>query len=402
MLTIKKLLALCVTTAIIASCGGNKESGNSLADKKAALDKLKTEQALITDKMTVLQNEISKLDTATGNATSDKLVGLTTISTQSFSHYIDLQGSITSDNVSYVSPRMGPGQVRAIYIKKGDQVKQGQLLLKLDDAIMRQSVIAAQKSLETLKTQLSFAKDIYQRQGNLWKEGIGSEVQYISAKNTVQTLEKQLAASEEQVKVADEQLKATNIYADVTGVVDDLNIRVGEIFAGLAGVSPQIKLVSTSALKVITQVPESYGSKIKVGSKVIINFPDMNKTLTGVVATTSRTINANNRSFDAEVKIAYDPAIRPNQLAQLKFQDYEAPNAIVISVNTVQTDEKGKYVYVANQEGTKLVARKKSIIVGEMYGQLIEVKSGLTQNESLITEGYQNIYDGQVIRAIKK
>ena len=402
MLTIKKLLALCVTTAIIASCGGNKESGNSLADKKAALDKLKTEQALITDKMTVLQNEISKLDTATGNATSDKLVGLTTISTQSFSHYIDLQGSITSDNVSYVSPRMGPGQVRAIYIKKGDQVKQGQLLLKLDDAIMRQSVIAAQKSLETLKTQLSFAKDIYQRQGNLWKEGIGSEVQYISAKNTVQTLEKQLAASEEQVKVADEQLKATNIYADVTGVVDDLNIRVGEIFAGLAGVSPQIKLVSTSALKVITQVPESYGSKIKVGSKVIINFPDMNKTITGVVATTSRTINTNNRSFDAEVKIAYDPAIRPNQLAQLKFQDYEAPNAIVISVNTVQTDEKGKYVYVANQEGTKLVARKKSIIVGEMYGQLIEVKSGLTQNESLITEGYQNIYDGQVIRAIKK
>ncbi len=402
MLTIKKIFILSSTSLIMASCGGNKESGNSLADKKAALEKLKTEQASITDKMTALQSEISKLDTANSNSNSDKLVGITAIATQSFSHYIDLQGNITSDNVSYVSPRMGPGQVRAIYVKKGDQVKQGQLLLKLDDAIMRQSVLASQKSLETLKTQLNFAKDIYQRQGNLWKEGIGTEVQYISARNTVQSLEKQLSASEEQIKVAEEQLRASNIYADVTGVVDDLNVRVGEIFAGLAGATPQIKLVSTSALKVITQVPENYGSKIKVGSKVIINFPESNKTINGTVATTSRTINANNRSFDAEVKIAYDPAIRPNQLAQLKFQDYEAPNAIAISVNTVQTDEKGKYVYVATQEASKLIARKKSIVVGEMYGQLIEVKSGLTQNESLITDGYQNIYDGQVLRVIKK
>jgi len=401
MLTIKKILIISSTSLIIASCGGKKESGNLLADKKAALEKLKTEQGLITDKMTALQSEINKLDTASNNLSSAKLVGITPISSQTFSHYIDLQGSVTSDNVSYVSPRMGPGQVRAIFVKKGDQVKQGQLLLKLDDAVMRQSVIAAQKSLETLKTQLSFAKDIYQRQGNLWKEGIGSEVQYISAKNTVQSLEKQLAAGEEQIKVAEEQLKSSNIYADVTGVVDDLNVRVGEIFAGLAGASPQIKLVSNSALKVITQVPESYGSKVKVGSKVIINFPDMNKTIDGYVATTSRTINANNRSFDAEVKIAYDPAIRPNQLAQLKFQDYVATNAIVITVNTVQTDAKGKYVFIAAQEGNNLIARKKSIIVGEMYGQLIEVKSGLTQNESLITEGYQNIYDGQVLNVIK-
>ncbi len=402
MLTIKSLIVLTSTSLIIASCGGNKESGNSLADKKAALEKLKTEQANIIDKITALQGEINKLDTASNNLSSAKLVGITAITMQSFSHYIELQGNITSDNVSYVSPRMGPGQVRAIYVKKGDQVKQGQLLLKLDDAVMRQSVIAAQKSLETLKTQLNFAKDIYQRQGNLWKEGIGTEVQYISARNTVQSLEKQLSASEQQVKVAEEQLKASNVYADVTGVVDDLNVRVGEIFAGLAGVTPQIKVVSTAALKVITQVPENYGSKIKVGSKVIINFPESNKNISSTVATTSRTINANNRSFDAEVKIAYDPSIRPNQVAQLKFQDYVSPNAIAISVNTVQTDENGKYVYVAAQEGSKLIARKKSVVVGEMYGQLIEVKSGLAQNESLITDGYQNIYDGQVISVIKK
>ncbi|MBH2003969.1 MAG: efflux RND transporter periplasmic adaptor subunit [Sphingobacteriia bacterium] len=401
MFTIKQLLTVTAASALLMSCGGNNEKGDSLAGKKAALEKLTKEHNAIADQMSALQMEIAQLDSSGVDITA-KLVTLTPVTTQTFSHYIDLQGSITSDNVSYVAPRMGAGQVKAIFVKKGDAVKKGQLLLKLDDAVIRQSVVAAQKSLETLRTQLNFAKDIYQRQGNLWKDGIGTEIQYISARNNVQSLEKQLSASEEQVKVAEEQLKATNIYADVTGVVDDLNVRVGEIFAGLAGANPQIRLVSTAGLKVITQVPETYSGKIKAGSKVLINFPDINKSYTGTVATTSRAINTNNRSFDAEVKISYDPAIRPNQLAQLKFQDYEASNAIAIPVNTVQSDEKSKYVFIAVQEGKKLVARKKLIQVGELYGQLIEVKSGLSKADQLITQGYQGIYDGQSLKVLGK
>jgi RND family efflux transporter MFP subunit len=400
MLSIKNILTILTATTLLASCGGKKE--NSLAEKKALLEKLTNEHNATADKMAKLQLEIASLDSSGTDMSTAKLVGITPVAVQSFAHYIDLQGSVTSDNVSYVSPRLGPGQVVAIYVKKGDAVKKGQALLKLDDAIVKQSYTVAQKNIETLKSQLNFAKDLYQRQGNLWKEGIGTEVQYISAKNNVQSLEKQLAASEEQVKVVQEQLKATTIYADVTGVVDDLNVRVGEIFAGLAGVTPQIKLVSSSALKVITQVPESYSGKIKPGSKVIINFPDINKNISGTVATTSRTINPNNRSFDAEVKIAFDAAIRPNQLAQLKFQDYEALNAVVISVNTVQSDEKGKYVFIAVQEGNKMIARKRTITVGELYGQLIEIKSGLQKEEQLVTEGYQNIYDGQLLTVLKK
>lgn len=400
MLSIKNILTILTATTLLASCGGKKE--NSLAEKKALLEKLTNEHNATADKMAKLQLEIASLDSSGSDMSTAKLVGITPVAVQSFAHYIDLQGSVTSDNVSYVSPRLGPGQVTAIYVKKGDAVKKGQALLKLDDAIVKQSYSVAQKNIETLKSQLNFAKDLYQRQGNLWKEGIGTEVQYISAKNNVQSLEKQLSASEEQVKVVQEQLKATTIYADVTGVVDDLNVRVGEIFAGLAGVTPQIKLVSSSALKVITQVPESYSGKIKPGSKVLINLPDINKNISGTVATTSRTINPNNRSFDAEVRIAFDAAIRPNQLAQLKFQDYEALNAVVISVNTVQTDEKGKYVFIAVQEGNKMIARKRTITVGELYGQLIEIKSGLQKEEQLVTEGYQNIYDGQLLTVLKK
>jgi membrane fusion protein (multidrug efflux system) len=393
------LLHIVTSIALLSSCGNESKQGNDLASKKAALEKLKTEQNALAEKVSALQNEINLLDTSSAVANA-KLINITPVARENFVHYIDLQGNITSDNISYVSPRMGGGQVRALFVKRGDIVSKGQQLIKLDDAVIRQSVIAAQKSIETIKTQLNFAKDLYNRQNNLWKEGIGTEVQLISAKNNVQSLERQLAASEEQIKVTEEQLRATNIVADVSGIVDELNVRVGEIFVGLAGLTPQIKIVNTQNMKVVTHVPENYSNRIKAGANAIISLPDLKKEFKASVSTASRSIDANTRSFDVEIKIPFDANIRPNQLAQVRFQDYEVPNAISINVNTVQTEEKGKYVYVAVQEGKKLIARKKMITVGELYGKLIEVKTGLNEKDLLITEGYQNIYDGQTVKVL--
>jgi multidrug efflux pump subunit AcrA (membrane-fusion protein) len=62
------------------------------------------------------------------------------------------------------------GQVKQIFVKEGDAVKKGQLLLRLDDAIMKQSYVAAKQQLEGLKTQLAYAKNIYDRQNNLWEK----------------------------------------------------------------------------------------------------------------------------------------------------------------------------------------------------------------------------------------
>ena len=72
-------------------------------------------------------------------------------------------------------------------------------------------------------------------------------------------------------------------------------------------------------------------------------------------------------------------------------------------MNTVQSDENGKFVFVMEKSGDKLVARKKAVNVGEVYEGVIEIKSGLTGGDLLITEGYQSVYDGQAITTgIKK
>ena len=187
---------------LLSSCGESKKEGNAaLNDKKAALEKLKGEKDNIDSKITSLQTEIGKLDTSAAAAQKTKLVAIQTLALTNFTHYIELQGRVDAINVSNITPRGQPGQVKAIYVKQGDHVKKGQLLLRLDDAIAKQSVTAARQKLESLKTQLSYAQNIYQRQKNLWDQGIGTEVQLITDKNNVAVLEDQLRAAERRREV---------------------------------------------------------------------------------------------------------------------------------------------------------------------------------------------------------
>jgi len=219
----------------------------------------------------------------------------------------------------------------------------------------------------------------------------------IQSRTNVQTLESQLASAQANIRTLREQAGAANVYADVSGVADEVNVRVGEMFTGFVGTMPQIKIVNTSALKAVAQIPENYAGKVKTGAPVLIVLPDIKKTFNSKISLSGQTIDQNTRSFMAEAKIPTDPSVRPNQIAQIRIQDYAVANTIAIPVNTVQTDEKGKYVYVAVKENNKMVARKKSIGVGELNGDQIEVRVGLAAGDQLITEGYQNLYEGQVI-----
>jgi membrane fusion protein, multidrug efflux system len=399
-------MAVILTLAIVvSSCGGSKKDANAtINDLKAKIEKEKKEKATNDAELKKLEAELLNIDSNTANAAKVKLVSTMPVTTQTFEHFIDLLGRVNADNISYIAPRsangMGAGGiVKAIYVKEGQFVRKGQLVLKLDDAILRQQIQAARKAMDGIKTQLAFAKNIYQRQKNLWDQGIGTEVQLISAKNNVEALENQLVAANEQVKVAVEQLSTANVYSDVSGIADQVNVRIGENFVGATQAGPQIKIVNKSTLKVQVSVPENYATRIYTGTPVLINIPDANKNnIPSSIALISQSVDANLRGFMAEAKIPSDGTLKPNQTAIMRIKDYSVANAIVIPVNMVQTDEAGKYVFViiksSNGKGT---AHKVPVVIGEVYGDNVEVKGGLKAGDELITEGYQSLYEGQVI-----
>ncbi len=381
-------LAVISSVMLAVACGAStKEKKGDLNDKKVELQKLKDQQMKTTEQIKKLEEEIAKLD-PNAVTVNPKLVSISAVTAQSFAHYIDLQGKLDADNIAYATPRGQGGQVKAVYVRQGDYVKKGQLLLKLDDAIVRQQI-------EQVNVQLDLAKSVYQRRKNLWDQKIGTEIELLQAKSNVENLQKQ-------IDLLQEQLDMANVYAGMPGVADMVTIRVGEFFTPQTASVSGIRIVNTSSLKAVVDVPENYLARVKQGTPVLVQVPDVNKTFNSKISLISQVVNNNSRGFAAEARIPSGPNLKPNQVVMIRIQDYAASNAIAVPMNTVQTDQNGKYVYVLANENGKNIARKKQVVVGELNGDQIEIKQGLSVGDQLITQGFQSLYDGQAITTQSK
>lgn len=325
-------------------------------------------------------------------------MSIETVGDGTFNHYIDLQGKIDAKNTAYVAPRGMGGVVRALYVKIGDYVRAGQTVAKLDDAVARQQLAAASQQTGTIRAQLKLAQTTYERVKNLWSNNIGTEMQVVQAKAQVETLTSQLRAAEAQVGMAREQVNFSNVKAGISGMVDQVNVRVGEQFTGVTAAGPQISIVNTSVLKLLVEVPETYIETVHVGTPLVITLPDANnRVINSKVSVVSKLINPSTRTFTVEASVPTDPAIRANQVAKVQIQEYSRGNAITVPLNTLQTDQEGKYVMVAVMENKKLVARKKRVIAGNLSGDRLEIKSGLSAGDQVITQGVESVYEGQVV-----
>lgn len=380
----KYLIGLVLVSLFAASCGeSKKDKAGDLNDKKAELQKLKTEQAKINGQVDSLEKQIARLDPAA--AAKPKLVAVAAVDPQAFNHFIDLQGKVDATNISYVSPPNGQGGVvKALYVREGQSVKRGQVIARLDDVLIRNQVAP-------LQVQLSAAEDTYKRTKSLFDQGVGTYQNVLNAQTQVETLRRQIG-------IINQQAGLMTVTAPNSGVIEQLNLRVGEILSPQQNpAAPQISIVNTGNLKVTALVPENYLGRVGVGTTLEVTFPGTDKKLTTKVNVAGKTIEATSRSFEIEAPIPSDPSFKPNQIALVKIRDYSAGNAITIPLNVLQNDDQGKYVIVAAKEGAKTVARKRRVTVGELYGERLEIKSGLQTGEVIVTEGYQELYDGQAI-----
>lgn len=386
----KKIFGLLLTGVILSACGNSrKDSTSELNDKKAQLEKLKGDQKKINDQIAKLEADIAKLDpnAAQGNA---KLVAITPIQPGAFEHFIEIQGTVDATNISYVAPPNGVGGVvKALYVTQGQHVNKGQILARLDDQLIRQQI-------EPLRVQLNAANDTYKRTKNLYDQGIGTYQNVLNAKTQVETLQGNINTLQKQAALM-------TVTAPQSGVADVVNVRVGETFAGVTAQGPQIRIVNTGSLKIKANIPENYLDRVKAGNAIEVVLPDENNRIVNATVTVvGKIIDPSTRTFYIEAKLPAGSNLKPNQVAKVHIKDYGNASAITIPVNTLQSDENGKFVMVAVKEGDKLVARKRAVITGELYNDKLEVKSGLQPGDQLITEGFQSLYDGQLITTQSK
>jgi membrane fusion protein (multidrug efflux system) len=373
----RHILILTAMTILLAACGGEKKEG--VAGKKEELAKLKADQAENEKKIKALEIEITKLEPNKVAEPKVKPVSIATLNAETFRHYVELQGTVDAKNNVMVTPKSG-GAVVAMNVKEGDFVKAGTVIGKIDNSILLESV-------EELKTQMSLTNTIFEKQKNLWDQKIGTELQYLQAKNNKESLERRLST-------LNTQLAQTNIISPMAGVVDMVNVKVGEMASPGVGV---VRIVNLSNLKVLAKVSDTYAASVKKGDEVIVKFPDLKKEYKAKVSFVSTAVDPLSRTFTIEANLPTSKDIKPNMMAQVQINDATSKNALAIDQNFVQSTEKGEVVYVAVTEGNKKVAKAKEVKTGLSYNGKIEILSGLTAGDQLITLGYQEVSDGQPI-----
>lgn len=372
----RHILIITAVASLLAACSAKKEG---LEGKKEELQQLKTAQAENEKKIKALEIEIAKLDPKKAGEAKVKPVTVDTLNAEIFRHYVELQGTVDAKNNVMVTPKTG-GAVVAMYVKEGDAVKAGTVIGKIDNSILSESI-------EELKTSLSLANTLYEKQKSLWDQKIGTELQYLQAKNNKESLERKLST-------LNTQLSQTNIVSPMAGVVDMVNIKVGEMASPGVGV---VRVVNLSNLKVSAKVSDTYAASVKKGDEVIVKFPDLKKEYKARVTFVSTAVDPLSRTFTIEANLPSDRNIKPNMMAQVQINDATSKNALAIDQNYVQNTEKGNVVYVAVTEGNKKVAKAREVKTGLSYNGKIEILSGLSAGDQLITLGYQEVSDGQPI-----
>ena len=355
------------------------KGGNGLDAKKAELESLKKEQADLAVKIKTLEDEIILAgDSSTKDNEKAKIVGITPIQFESFNKYVDVQGHVDGDENVILSAKV-PSTYTKVLVNAGDRVKVGQVLATLDGDLVR-------TQLKDLETNLKFVTELYNKQKALWDKGVGSEVQYLSAKNNKESLEQKLATVKE-------NLDMYFIKSPINGTVDEVMIKTGQ--AAAPGF-PAIRVVNFSKLKVKADLAETYASEVKSGNSVILQFPDIKKEIKSTLKYSGRSINLLNRTFGIEAEIPSSEEFIPNMVAVVKVVSYHKEKAIVIPINLIQDSEGKKVVFVADQASKK--ALKKEITIGNIYNGKAEILSGLNEGDQLITAGYQELNDQESIK----
>ncbi|MGB0930050.1 MAG: efflux RND transporter periplasmic adaptor subunit [Chitinophagales bacterium] len=390
----KYILTLLISFSLLFlnSCGDDKSKVDTPEAKKALLEKQikekKSDLAKLSSELQAMEREYLTFDPdyLTKQAESKKrVISIDSVRVKNFDQFVEFQGQVQTKDDFMISSDMG-GVLKSLTIKEGEYVKQGQLVGRVDDDIM-------QKNVDELNLKLNLARDIFQRREKLWKQNIGSEIEFIQAKNNVEALQKSISTLQA-------QRGKTNIYAPNNGVVEEIFTTQGEI---TGPGSPIAKIINTSNLQVVADIPENYLTSIRRGSTVKVVLPALdNVEQTVKVSKIGSMIDPNNRTFQIEMPISNKGGkVKPNLMAMVEFKAAASDNAVVVPTNLVQNSLEGNFVFVVEKTDTSQVAKKVKIEVGDSYEGETLVLNGLKGGETLVADGSNLVRDGEKVKILK-
>lgn len=274
-------------------------------------------------------------------------------------------------------------RVRKIYVKEGDYVRQGQLLVQMDD-----------QQLTQIEIQFNDAKKDFERAEKLKAEGAISEQQYEKFKLAYETLK----TNYEKI------LENTQLRAPFSGIITAKYLNDGELFlmapAGGRAVPAILHLMNVSDLKVKVSVNEYDSYKIKTGQKAKITSDILpGEEFFGSVVRISPIVDPISKTVEVELKIPNrGNKIKANSFVRVEI-DLGETRELVVPTSAILTDPITGRNFVFRYENG--VARKRFVAKGKQVNDETIIRSGLNEGDQIIIEGQANLVDGDKVKLFK-
>ncbi|MCX8112407.1 MAG: efflux RND transporter periplasmic adaptor subunit [Bacteroidia bacterium] len=352
----------------------------SLEEKKKRLESLRQDLLKLQTQIAELEQAIQAED-STFSVSRRVPVGYVILKPKPFASYLQFQGSVDNRQVVTLTAKI-LAPVTRIYVQEGQMVAAGQLLLEQEAEVLR-------KNLAELRTRLELARTLYEKQKKLYEEGIGSEVQYLTAKNNKESLEASIAAVEE-------QLRNAQLRAPFAGQIDAIFARVGELLS--PGV-PAIRLISAGQWEVKAEIPESFLSLAAVGQEVEVFIPDLNLSFRSRLSAVSKNINPLSRTLTAIVREIPPQAatlLRPNLIAYLRLPQSRSYNALVVPIDAIQFQDTIAYVFVVKGH----IAKRTRVKVLATDSGEAAISGGVKEGDTIATTGAALLNEGQPVQLV--
>jgi len=386
----KKFIALLSLVSFI-QCGSSDKKNVSEIIATGTLEEIQLQKTAHVKTINQLEKELEQLNASLQSKDKTQkfvLVGSVELKEEFYQHSVSFQGSIETDKNILIYPEI-PGLLKKIHVSEGQKVTQGTLLAEISDGGLRDQ-------LEQLKLQLKLAKTTFERQQRLWKQKIGSEIQFLQAKTNYLSIEKSVSQMKDQVA-------KTKITAPFDGVIDHIVADRGSNLT--PGMTPIIRIINLDQMKVAAEIPEIHLPNIHTNTSAVVSVPVLGTQYEERVSVVGNFINPNNRSFRVEISLDNkEQMLKPNMTALIEVNDYNNPKAVLVSIKNILENQAGaSYVYklVEEDAAQKTYRVEKTFVkLGKSSNNKVEILSGLQAGDRIVEDGIRLVKDQQLVKNI--
>jgi membrane fusion protein (multidrug efflux system) len=373
-----KQIAVIISLSLLVACGPEGSSA-----KKAELDSYRQKVEEYNQKIADLEAELENQNDDS-EAVALLPVEIKEMTPEFFARYFEVTGVIEALKDAYISPEIN-GQIQKVSVQRGSRVKKGDLILKLNSDVI-------EKSVDEIETSLELAKRIFSKQEELWEQNIGSELQYLEAKNAMQSLQARLATLEKQMEMA-------HVSAPFSGIIDDIMVKEGEL---ASPGNPLVHLVNLSNMRVSANISEAYLSSLSKGDLVELRFPAYPEDLLKAgVTRLGEVIDPQTRTFTLEVELKNPrEKLKPNMLTSVRIQDYKNNSSLVVPSNILRQDFNGTFLFRISDENGSSKAQKVYVKRGITVQDQTMITEGISAGDLVITKGFNLVSEGTPVRII--